>query len=56
MLAKKDAVVKANTQGVDFLFKKNKVTRYHGTGRFAGTGKLVVDVEAKPWSSRRSTS
>jgi dihydrolipoamide dehydrogenase len=47
MLAKKDAVVKANTQGVDFLFKKNKVTRYHGAGRFAGNGKLVVDAEGE---------
>jgi len=54
MLAKKDAVVKANTQGVDFLFKKNKVTRYLGTGRFTDKGRLAVegngesvDVEAK---------
>ena len=56
MLAKKDAVVKANTQGVDFLFKKNKVTRYHGTGRFAGQASSWSTSKAKPWSSRRSTS
>ena len=36
MLKRKDGVVKANTSGVEFLFKKNKVTRYSGTGRLAG--------------------
>ena len=48
MLAKKDAVVKANTQGIDFLFKKNKVTRYLGTGRFTGKSRLVVEGNGEP--------
>ncbi|MFN0008746.1 MAG: dihydrolipoyl dehydrogenase [Planctomycetota bacterium] len=43
MLKRKDGVVKANTSGVEFLFKKNKVTRYSGTGRLAGAGKVVVE-------------
>jgi dihydrolipoamide dehydrogenase len=43
MLKRKDDVVKANTNGVEFLFKKNKVTRYHGTGRLAGAGRVVVE-------------
>jgi dihydrolipoamide dehydrogenase len=43
MLKRKDDVVRANTSGVEFLFKKNKVTRYLGTGRLAGKGKVVVE-------------
>ncbi len=43
MLKRKDEVVKANTGGIDFLFKKNKITRYLGHGRIAGPGKVVVD-------------
>src|SRR6185369_8815147 len=30
MLSRKDAIVRQLTQGVAFLFKKNKVTRYQG--------------------------
>ena len=43
MLRRKDAVVAANTKGVDFLFKKNKITRYKGHGRILGPGKVRVD-------------
>jgi dihydrolipoamide dehydrogenase len=42
MLARKDEVVRANTNGVDFLFKKNKITRYKGTGEIVAKGKIVV--------------
>ncbi|MEB3197763.1 MAG: dihydrolipoyl dehydrogenase [Candidatus Sericytochromatia bacterium] len=34
MLARKEAVVDKLTGGIEFLFKKNKVTRIHGKGRF----------------------
>ncbi|MBX3659307.1 MAG: dihydrolipoyl dehydrogenase [Ramlibacter sp.] len=34
MLARKDAVVKQNNDGILFLFKKNKVTFFHGRGSF----------------------
>src|SRR3954469_2747428 len=36
MLARKDQVVKQNNDGILFLFKKNKVTFFHGRGSFAG--------------------
>ncbi len=43
MLARKDRVVKSLTGGVASLFKKHSVTRYEGTARFEGKGKLVVE-------------
>ncbi len=43
MLRRKTDTVTALTQGIAGLFKKNKVTRYAGTGRLAGPGKVVVD-------------
>jgi dihydrolipoamide dehydrogenase len=42
MMGHKDKVVTANTKGVEFLFKKNKVDRIEGTGRIAGAGSVVV--------------
>jgi dihydrolipoamide dehydrogenase len=38
MLARKDQVVKQNNDGIQFLFKKNKVTFFHGRGSFLKTG------------------
>ncbi|WP_343628583.1 dihydrolipoyl dehydrogenase [Roseateles sp.] len=35
MIGRKDAVVKQNNDGVQYLFKKNKVTFFHGRGSFA---------------------
>jgi len=43
MHARKDAVVKANTDGVAYLFKKHKIERVHGTGRLGGAGEVVVE-------------
>jgi dihydrolipoamide dehydrogenase len=43
MQARKDEVVSANTKGVEFLFRKNKVTWLKGTGRIVGPGKVDVD-------------
>ena len=34
MLSRKDAVVKQNNDGILYLFKKNKVTFFHGRGSF----------------------
>ncbi len=34
MLGRKDAVVKQNNEGILYLFKKNKVTFFHGRGSF----------------------
>lgn len=43
MLKRKDGVVKQFTGGVEFLFKKNKITWLKGTGKVAGAGKVDVD-------------
>lgn len=42
MMKFKDGVVQANTQGIEFLFKKNKVTRIEGTGEIVEAGKVKV--------------
>jgi dihydrolipoamide dehydrogenase len=34
MIGRKDAVVKQNNDGILYLFKKNKVTFFHGRGSF----------------------
>ena len=36
MLARKDKVVAQNNDGILYLFKKNKITFFHGLGSFAG--------------------
>ncbi len=43
MMKRKDGVVNALTTGVAGLLKKNKITRFEGTGRIAGPGKVVVE-------------
>jgi len=42
MLAHKSKTVDATVKGVEFLFKKNKITRFAGTGRIAAAGKVEV--------------
>jgi len=42
MLAHKDATVDANVKGVEFLFKKNKIDTFRGTGRIVSAGKVAV--------------
>ena len=37
MLKRKDKVVKQNNDGILYLFKKNKVTFFHGRGSFKGS-------------------
>ena len=43
MLQHKDNVVKANTKGIDGLFKKGKIERFLGHGRLVGNGRVTVD-------------
>ncbi len=43
MQARKAEVVGANVKGVEFLFRKNKVTWLKGTGRISAPGKVDVD-------------
>ncbi|MFL5243854.1 MAG: dihydrolipoyl dehydrogenase [Gemmataceae bacterium] len=42
MMARKDKVVKSLTEGVAFLFKKNRIHPVRGTARVAGPSKVVV--------------
>ncbi len=44
MLGQKDKAVQELTQGIEFLFKKNKVDYVKGHGRLAGTGKVAVEL------------
>ena len=50
MMARKAEVVGANTKGVEFLFKKNKVTWLKGAGRIAKPG--VVDVDGTEYAAK----
>ena len=49
MIARKDTVVKQNNDGILYLFKKNKVTFFHGRGSFvaAKDGAYEVKVAGK---------
>lgn len=42
LMQRKDEVVSTLAKGIDALLKKNKITRYVGTGRLAGPGKVTV--------------
>src|SRR3954463_9434819 len=50
MQARKSEVVAANTKGVEFLFRKNKVTWLKGTGRITAPG--TVDVDGQTYSTK----
>ncbi|SMH27351.1 FAD-dependent oxidoreductase, partial [Mesorhizobium australicum] len=45
MMAHKDATVASNVGGVAFLFKKNKIDAFRGTGRIVAPGKVAVTGE-----------
>ena len=45
MMGHKDATVRSNVQGIDFLFKKNKIAVHRGTGRIVAAGKVEVTGE-----------
>ena len=42
MIARKDDVVKQNTAGIEFLFRKNKITSYNGIGSFVDKNTIKV--------------
>ncbi|XHS78200.1 dihydrolipoyl dehydrogenase [Burkholderiaceae bacterium UC74_6] len=46
MLGRKDAVVKQNNDGILYLFKKNKVTFFHGRGSFVAAKDGVYEIKA----------
>lgn len=47
MIARKNDIVNKNSNGISFLFKKNKVTELHGYASFAGNaaGKWLIDID-----------
>lgn len=45
MMAHKDATVSSNVNGVAFLFKKNKIDSFRGTGKVLAAGKVSVTSE-----------
>jgi dihydrolipoamide dehydrogenase len=47
MLSRKDKVVKASNDGVQYLFKKNKVAFFHGKGRFGSSPNEILVGEEK---------
>lgn len=47
MLSRKDGVVNKLTTGVEFLFKKNKITRFNGLGKVLGEGQVEVKSKNK---------
>ncbi|MGZ3773183.1 MAG: dihydrolipoyl dehydrogenase [Pseudobdellovibrionaceae bacterium] len=42
MMSRKDKIVKTNTEGIAFLFKKNKITPFAGFGKIVAPGKVEV--------------
>ncbi len=42
MMAHKDQVVSDNTTGIEYLFKKNKITRFEGFGSFKDANTVLV--------------
>ncbi len=46
MMAQKQSVVTSSNKGIEFLFKKNKITRFLGEGSLLGGGKVQVSGEA----------
>jgi dihydrolipoamide dehydrogenase len=54
MMSRKDKVVKSNTDGITFLFKKNKITSYFGTGKILKAG--TVEVTAADGSKQTITT
>ncbi|MEK0428368.1 MAG: dihydrolipoyl dehydrogenase [Pseudomonadota bacterium] len=45
MLGRKDGVVKQNNDGILYLFKKNKVSFFHGRGSFAKAADGLYEIE-----------
>jgi dihydrolipoamide dehydrogenase len=45
MMAHKDSVVQTSVAGIEYLFKKNKIDTYIGTGSFLEPGKIKVTAQ-----------
>ena len=55
MISRKDLVVKQNNEGILYLFKKNKVTFFHGTGAFSASTEHGYAVTLSPAKGGQST-
>ncbi|WBY01856.1 dihydrolipoyl dehydrogenase [Ramlibacter tataouinensis] len=55
MIARKDAVVKQNNDGILYLFKKNKVSFFHGRGSFAKGGADGYEIKVSGTSEETLT-
>ncbi len=55
MISRKDLVVKQNNEGILYLFKKNKVTFFHGTGAFTASSEHGYAVTLSPVKGGQST-
>jgi dihydrolipoamide dehydrogenase len=47
MMRRKEQIVTALTRGVEALFKKNKITRYVGTAKIIGVGRVEIAKDGK---------
>ncbi len=47
MMRRKEAAVSDLTKGIEFLFKKNKITRFHGHARLKSPSEIEVSSEGK---------
>ena len=47
VLARKTSVVDRHAKGIEFLFRKNKIDKIEGWGRWAGPGKVSVESGGK---------
>lgn len=45
MMAHKDDTVASNTGGIEYLFKKNKITAFKGLGKIAAPGRVTVTAD-----------
>ena len=55
MMSRKDDVVKQNTTGIEFLFKKNKVTYIKGTGKIAKAARGAHEIAVKTLDGKDET-
>ncbi len=55
MMARKVDVVKQNTTGIEFLFKKNKVTYIKGTGKIAKAARGAHEIAVKTLDGKDET-
>lgn len=46
MMKRKETIVDGLTGGIDYLFKKNKITRYLGRGSIQAAGKVTVESDS----------